>query len=63
MVTTEDIATIWGILADKLLLHLGPAGGRGEVLSGGLMDIGMINLGLEGSSDHEQRDTVSLGQK
>lgn len=63
MVTTKDIATIWGILADTLLWHLGPGGIGEEALLGGLMDIGMINLGLEGSSDHEQKDTVSLGQK
>lgn len=62
MVTTKDIATIWGILAGKLSSHLGPGGRGEEALSGGLMDIGMIHLGLEGSSGHEQRDTVSLGQ-
>lgn len=62
MVTTKDIAITWGILADKLLSHLGPREIGKEALLGGLMDRGMINLNLEGSSDHEQRDTVSLGQ-
>lgn len=37
---------------------LSSRGKRGGSTFGGLMDIGMINLGLEGNSDHEQRDTV-----